>query len=282
MSKTIKIIFGIIVIADITVWILILHPLNRGSAQIYFLDVGQGDSELVILPGGVKVLIDGGPMNGLVRKNLEAILPLDDRYIDLIMVSHAQLDHFGGLLDVMRNYQVGAVLMSEYAVSNSYWQEFEQMRSAQKIPKVVIAQGDAIISGDSKLSILWPERGVRFKDLNEVAIATIADTGGMRAFFGGDIGIKEEEEIARLYDVNVDVLKVSHHGSKYSSDAVFLKEASPEFAMIEVGAKNTYGHPTKEAIARLRAAGATIFRTDLDGFVKAVVENGKLHIYRQK
>lgn len=286
-SKLIKTIAAIVIFSDVLIWSSIFYSLRHNNGEIYFLDVGQGDSSLVIFPppsagqAGVKILIDGGPMNGLVGKNLEAILPAADRYIDLIMVSHPQLDHFGGLLDVMKNYHVGAVLMSEYGSDNSYWKEFERVRKTQKIPKIVIAQGDKVVYGDSRLVILWPEHGAAFKDLNEVAIGVIAETGGMRAFFGGDMGMREEEEISRLYDVNVDLLKVSHHGSKFSSDAVFLKEASPAVSVIEVG-KNSYGHPTKQALSRLADAGSQIFRTDLSGFVKTSVENGKLRVYTQK
>lgn len=280
-SGFVKTIIAVIIVSDILVWSAIFHSWKQADSEIYFLDVGQGDSSLVILEDGVKILIDGGPMNGRAGKNLEAILPLADRYIDLIMVSHAQLDHYGGLIEVMKNFRVGAVLMSEYGSENAAWKEFERVRAERKIPKVVIAQGDKIIYGDSRFVVLWPKQGAWFKDLNEVAIGVIAETGGMRAFFGGDMGMRQEEEIARLYDVDVDLLKVSHHGSKFSSDAGFLKEASPAVSVIGVG-KNSYGHPTKQALGRLADAGSQIFRTDLAGFVKVFVENGKLRVYTQK
>ncbi len=280
-SGFVKTIIAVIIVSDILVWSAIFHSWKQADSEIYFLDVGQGDSSLVILEDGVKILIDGGPMNGRAGKNLEAILPLADRYIDLIMVSHAQLDHYGGLIEVMKNFRVGAVLMSEYGSENAAWKEFERVRAERKIPKVVIAQGDKIIYGDSRFVVLWPKQGAWFKDLNEVAIGVIAETGGMRAFFGGDMGMRQEEEIARVYDVDVDLLKVSHHGSKFSSDAGFLKEASPAVSVIGVG-KNSYGHPTKQALGRLADAGSQIFRTDLAGFVKVFVENGKLRVYTQK
>ena len=279
--KYLKIFFGALIVADIFLWQIILFPANASDLELYFLDIGQGDSSLAILPGGIKVLIDGGPMNGRAQQELEKILPLQDRYIDLIMVSHPQLDHFGGLLNIMRNYRVGAVLMSEFGSENQSWKEFEKLRIENKIPKVVIAQGDRIVYGDSQFIILWPGRTGQIKDLNEVAIGTILESNGMRAFFGGDMGMRQEEDIARLYDVNVDILKVSHHGSKFSSNSEFLKEASPLFSIIEVG-KNSYGHPTKEALARLANVNSQIYRTDLNGLVKLVVDDGKLKIYTSK
>lgn len=279
--KHLKIFFGVLIAIDIFLWKIILFPANASDLELYFLDVGQGDSSLAILPGGIKVLIDGGPMNGRAQQELEKILPLQDRYIDLIMVSHPQLDHFGGLLDIMRNYRIGAVLTSGFGSESQYWKEFEKMRIENKIPKVEIAQGDQIIYGDSRFIILWPGHINQMKDLNEVAIGTILESNGMRAFFGGDLGREQEDDLARLYDVNVDILKVSHHGSKFSSDSGFLKEASPLFSIIEVG-KNSYGHPTKEALARLASVNSQIYRTDRDGLVKFVVDKGSLKSFTSK
>lgn len=274
---------------DGAAWFAILYPASVTETQLYFLDVGQGDSSLAILPasadsgqaGGVKLLIDGGPMNGRAQQQLEKILSLQDRYIDLIMVSHPQLDHFGGLLDVMRNYRVGAVLMSGFGAENQFWKEFEKLRIENKIPKVVLAEGDKIIYENSQFEILSPSVSASGKIVNDIGLAGILQSNGIKAFFGADLGAKMEKELAEKYDLNVDILKVSHHGSKYSSDAGFLKEASPLFSIIEVG-KNSYGHPTKEALAKLRDAGSKIFRTDLNGLIKLVVDDGGLKIYTSK
>lgn len=270
-----------IVAADIAVWFLIYNPLGTDATQLYFLDVGQGDSSLAILPGGVKVLIDGGPMNGRLQKNLEAIFPLNDRYIDLVIISHPQLDHFGGLLDIFRNYNVGAVLTTAYDADNQYWKEFERLIREKRIPRIAISEGDKIINQDSQFSILSPAPNADARDVNNTGIVSILQIGGIRAFFGADIDAKKEQELTRKFDLNVDILKVSHHGSKFSSDPVFLKEASPRFAMVEVG-KNSYGHPTKEALTRLKNFGAQVFRTDLNGFIKVLIEKGKLQVYTQK
>src|SRR3989344_9647457 len=106
--KFLKIIFGALIIVDAIIWILIFYPRQASGLELYFLEVGQGDGSLAICPGGVKILIDGGPINGLAQKNLENILSINDRYIDLIAVSHPQLDHFGGLIEIIKNYRVGA------------------------------------------------------------------------------------------------------------------------------------------------------------------------------
>ena len=226
------------------------------------------------------MLIDGGPVNGRVRKNLELILPAADHRIDLVMISHPQLDHFGGLLEIMENYDVGAVLSPSIEGESEFWREFERIRKSKGVPRIFLKEGDRIIYGGSEFSVLSPSAGF-VKDINDMSIAGILTAGGFKAFFGGDMGSQKETELARKYNLDVDILKVSHHGSKYSSDGGFLKEASPSVSVIEVG-KNSYGHPTKEALSRLAASGSKIFRTDSAGFVKIFLERGKLLVYTQK
>lgn len=279
-SKHIPVVLGIIVILDVMLWVSIFSYRGKTGEEIYFLDVGQGDSSLVLFDDGVKLLIDGGPMNGRVEKNLEAILPAADRYIDLVMISHPQLDHFGGLLGLLNNYKIGAILTPSDEGESDAWKEFERLRKEKGIPRIFLSAGDRIIHSDAKFSILSPSSGA-VKDINDISLAGILEISGTKAFFGGDIGLKKEAELAGIYDLDVDILKVSHHGSKYSSDPEFLKEASPLISVIEVG-KNSYGHPTKEALSRLGNVGSEIFRTDLAGFVKVFVENGKLQVYTQK
>lgn len=281
MSKNLKIILALAVVADIAVWFLICNPLGTDATKLYFLDVGQGDSSLVILPGGAKILIDGGPMNGRLRKNLEEIFPFNDRYIDLVMISHPQLDHFGGLPDVFQSYDIGAVLTTDQSADNKYWKEFEKIMVEKRIPRITLAEGDKILNLDSQFSILSPSSGNNGKDVNDNGIVALLQSNDMKAFFGADIDAKKEKELARKFDLDADVLKVSHHGSRFSSDASFLKEVSPIFAMIEVG-KNSYGHPTKEALARFRSFGAQVFRTDLNGFIEVLIEKGKMQVYTQK
>lgn len=270
---------------DAFLWLDIFSGWSRSVASIYFLNVGQGDSSLVIFPSpvrgqpGVKLLIDGGPMNGLVKKNLGQILPASDRYIDLVMISHPQTDHFGGLLELLEDYDIGAVLTSSEDGSTEFWKEFERIRKKKGIPRILVSEGDRIVYGNSEFSVLSPTADSG-DDMNEISIAGILEILGIKTFFGGDIGFKKESELARKYDLDVDILKVNHHGSKYSSGGEFLREVSPIFSVIEVG-KNSYGHPTEEALGRLENYGSKIFRTDVSGFIRMVIEGGKLRVYTQ-
>ncbi|MBI4992118.1 MAG: MBL fold metallo-hydrolase [Candidatus Harrisonbacteria bacterium] len=278
--KYFKIILSSLVIIDIAVWLLILFPASADKLKLYFLDIGQGDSSLVVLPGGIKVLIDGGPPNGRLEENLEKILRISDRYIDLVMISHPQLDHFGGFIKLFKNYKIGAVLMSEYGSPNVSWRALEKVIKDQNLKTVVMRAGDKIKYGGSELDILNPRDSDIAKNVNDLCLVAILKSSGLKAFYGCDISGEKEKQLANLYDVDVDILKVSHHGSKYSSDLSFLKEARPKLSVIEVG-KNRYGHPTKEALQRLASFGG-VYRTDRDGLLKLVLAGGKLNLHTFK
>jgi len=263
---------------DMLIWFLILFPASARGLEMYFLDVGQGDSSLIMLPGGVKMLIDGGQPNGRLEKNLEKILPMSNRYIDLVMVSHPQLDHYGGLVEVLKNYKVGTILTSNQVSEQAAWQALEKVIREKGIRRIILAAGDKIKYQDSYFDILSPRQSDWAPDINDFSLVALLESGGLKALFTGDISAEKEKELAAKYDVDVDILKVSHHGSKFSSDSMFLKESSPAVSVIEVG-KNSYGHPTGEALARLANFSLQIFRTDLNGMIKLILDNGKLTIY---
>lgn len=284
--KFLIIILWLLIIFDALIWGLILFPAEAKNLELYFLDVGQGDGSLVNLPPSagsgqaVQILIDGGPINGKAQENLEKILAFNDRYIDLVMISHPQLDHFGGLVDILKNYQVGAVLISNQVSQSDAWQELEKVIKERGIGRIVLGAGDTIKYQDFQFDILSPKKSAWEKDVNDMALVALLSGGGARVLFTGDIGAEKEKELAGLYDLDVDILKVSHHGSKYSSNQEFLKEVSPLVSVIEVG-KNSFGHPTKEALSRLASVGSQIYRTDQGGIIKLIVENNKIKVYNK-
>lgn len=275
-----KSVLALLIGIDLLVWGNIVLSSAIKSPEFYFLPVGQGDSSLANLPGGVQLLIDGGPVNGKAQENLEKVLGLKDRYIDLVMISHPQLDHFGGLIEVLKNYEVGAVLMDGQVSEGAAWQELEKVIREKKIPRIVLSAGDKIKYKNSIIDILNPKKGEWAKDVNDLSLVGILEASGVKFLFGGDMSAEKERQLAGLYDLDIDILKVSHHGSKYSSALEFLKEASPAVSIIGVG-KNSYGHPTKEALGRLRDFSLKSYRTDLDGLVKIILENKKLKVYTE-
>ena len=271
-----------LVALDLIVWLIILLPKEARHLEMYFLDVGQGDSSLIRFPGGAKILIDAGPDNGEVEKSLGNILPPNDRYIDLALITHPQLDHFGGFISLFRHYKIGAVLMSKHRSDKVSWKELEKAIQDQNLKIIEVAAGDIIKYGDSELTVLSPRNSDIAKDINDLCVVTLLKSEGIKSFFGCDISGKKEKELASRYDLNVDILKVSHHGSRFSSDAGFLREVSPAVSVIEVGEKNSYRHPTQDALSRLAAIGTQILRTDQDGIIKITVDEGKLKIYSRE
>lgn len=261
-----------------------LAPFFGGAGfREYFLPVGEGDSELVIAETGAKFLIDGGPANSLAVEALEKIIPPFDRSIDVMLMTHAQLDHFGGLMDVAASYRVGAFIWNGVPNETDTFEDFERMLAENGIESVVLAAGDRIVAGKTVVNVLLPDAPLsRESNLNETALIVEVDSGDIRTLFLSDASARIEEECAGRVGGPVDVLKVAHHGSKGSSSEKFLEAIAPPVAIIEVG-KNGYGHPAGETLARLAAAGAKAFRTDEEGIVEiAKTEAGKIGVFAVK
>lgn len=278
-NKFFKKIFLFLAVLSAVLGFLIFHSNKSDDLNLYFLDVGQGDSSLALLPGGVKVLVDGGPINGMLERNLEKILAVNDKYIDLVIISHAQQDHFGGLIEFFKNYKIGAVIYSGIGGNSVAWKELGKVVAENKIKVISLIAGDKIEYNNSVFDILSPKKGEREKDANNSALVLSFKSSGIKTLFLSDISIKKEEALAQKFDLNSDILKVGHHGSKFSSGTEFLKEVSPAVSIIEVG-KNSYGHPTPQVLARLAAVDSQIYRTDLDGAVKIKVNAGKIEILK--
>src|SRR3989344_1233397 len=268
-----------LVVLDALIWRSVLFPERHEDLELYFLDVGQGDSQL-ILSDGVKVLIDGGRPNGQALSALAEILPTTDRYLDLVVMPHPQLDHYGGLIEVAKNYQIGVFLNDCHQGEYAAYFDLEKILKEKNITTITLGEGDRIKYRDAVLSVLNPSpRTLKSKDLNDTSVVLMLEKGGLKALYTGDIGAETEQELAKKYDLDAHILKVSHHGSRFSSDIGFLKEVSPVMATIGVG-KNSYGHPTPQTLARLASIGSTVARTDKEGTIKIIYDGMRLDVYR--
>ncbi|MEK7548904.1 MAG: MBL fold metallo-hydrolase [Patescibacteria group bacterium] len=282
-SRHLILLLVFLAIFDFFVWSEIVFGDVRidKNSEVYFLNIGQGDSELINLAGGVQILIDGGP-NKKVLDELASILPITDRYIDLIVLSHPQYDHFAGLIDVLKRYQVGAFIHNGRRGEIKAFSDLEKVLEENKIKTIVLAQGDKIKYKDNWLDIISPNSDfLQSKELNDTSLVISLWSAGAKFLFTGDIGFKVEDYLVKNFDIKSDVLKVGHHGSKYSSDEEFLIKVNPKISVIEVG-KNSYGHPTGQALNRLASVGSRIFRTDNDGTIKLVIGENKIDILKRK
>ncbi|MEK7640866.1 MAG: MBL fold metallo-hydrolase [Patescibacteria group bacterium] len=266
----------ILISANLFVWREAAFGENK-NLQLYFLDVGQGDSELIDL-GSVEILVDGGK-DAKVLSELGRALSPSDRYIDLVIATHPDFDHFGGLIDVLKNYEVGMVITNGRSGVAEAYSDFERVIAEKNIPVTQVYAGDQIQFGDTTLKVLWPtETAAVAKKVNESGIVFMLENQGFRALYTADIGFETEQKLMSKYDLSAQVLKVGHHGSKYSTDKNFLAEVNPAISIIEVG-KNSYGHPTDAVLGRLASVGAQVFRTDQNGVLKLEFDGRSLRVW---
>jgi competence protein ComEC len=238
--------------------------------QVIFLDVGQGDS-ILIQKGTKQILIDGGSNGKTELAELGKYLPYFDREIEVVVATHPDRDHIGGLIDVARNYKIGKVLTTVAEKDTAVFKEWKDIREYDRIETLEAILGDEVELDEAKLKIISPGSAVdpATGDANNKSVVARLDYGENSFLFTGDIESPAEKEIiSGGENIDVDFLKVAHHGSKYSSSDEFLDRASPETAIISVGAKNSYGHPTEVVLDSLKSRNIEILRTDEKGDIK--------------
>jgi competence protein ComEC len=277
MKKILQIFFVVLVILSALLW-KIVGAINDHDLHVYVLNIGQGDSILVRLSTGENILIDGGP-DGAVLRELAEVLPIYERKIDVVILTHPHADHMNGLLDVLRHYQVSSVLFTGVFYKNSAYDEFIDQIAQQKIP-IFFAHTDTDYRlGTVALDMLYPLKlvqGDRYENINNSSISFRLLSRDGTFYFSGDLEKEGEEELLKSgQDLRADVLKVGHHGSRTSSSEAFLDAVQPKIALISCGVNNTFKHPHPETLKHFAERGIDFFRTDLDGRVEVVPDDGK-------
>lgn len=284
-SEAIGIGLAIAFIVDVVLFVWAFWGNNSAtlaSPRLSFLNIGQGDSSLIELPGGIQILIDGGPDGKRLLENLEQILPPQDRRIDLLIMTHPQLDHFAGFIDVLKKYEVGAFLSSGRKVEIPAYKELISQLKKRDVPYIQVVEGDSIGVGQTKLRIVGPSPSELVSgELNDSSVVVLLESPEVKALYTGDIGFAVEKRLVEDYNIDVDVLKVGHHGSRFSSSEQFLAETTPELSAIIVG-KNTYGHPTASALERLEKYSQKITRSDKDGIIQVIGGANALQVFNFK
>ena len=243
---------------------------SRSGLMVAFLDVGQGDAILIETSTGRQILIDGGP-NKKVLQELSKIMPFYDRSIDVVIVTHPDGDHIGGLPEVLKRYNVDLVIESGVESDTAVSKAFENLIEEKNIKKVLARRGMRLVLGNNAyMLVLFPIGDVAGWDTNDASIVAKLVYGKTSYLFTGDSPQKIENYLVFVEKENldVDVLKAGHHGSKTSSSESFVGYASPEYAIISAGKNNRYGHPHKEVLDILGKFGAKILRTDESGTIK--------------
>ncbi len=258
-----------------------LRALPDGRLHIYALDVGQGDSMLLQTPDGKHILIDGGP-GSAVAEPLRKAMGFFSRKIDLVVITHFDQDHAEGFLSVLREYEIGAVLMTGVEQKSEIQRDSMRVILERDIPVWIgWSERDVILDRGLVMDVIWPRTslaGKYYKKANEVGMVyrlLVGRPDSQKCVLLGmaDTGFSTEDSLMRSdrASLDCDLLKVGHHGSRYSSGLEFLRAVSPTCALISVGAKNRYGHPHPDALGRLGKVTSCVRRTDREGTVEVVI-----------
>ena len=257
---------------------LIYFDWQNSHKQFTFamLDIGQGDALFIESPTGTQVLIDGGPPKNILGKLSQVMSPFDHS-IDAIIITNPDQDHIGGFLDILKTYKVGKVFESGTWSDSKTYQNLEKEISNKKIPDILAKKGMRLdLGGGVVIDILFPDRDVTDWPTNDGSVVAKLSYGKNSFMLTGDATMKTESFILKdnnFADLKSDILKVGHHGSRYSSSEEFVKAVAPEVALISDGKNNKYGHPAPETISLLSRLGIEILRTDLLGTIIIKCDN---------
>jgi len=269
---------------NVFAWQEVFLLVNSGYFKVYFLNVGQGDSAFIQTPQLHQILIDGGPDSTILSK-LQTLMPAEDKTIDLVILTHPEKDHLMGILDVLQRYKIDYVLWTGVVRDTAEYKEWISLldKAKKEGTKVLIAkEGIDIRAGDVLINTLYPFKYLQGEGMgdtsNESCVVSKIVFGKGSFLFTGDITSKIEKELINNgSDLVSDVLKVAHHGSKYSTFSEFLEIVNPKIAVISVG-KNSYGHPTTETLQRLENFGIKALRTDTEGDIEIVSDGNSINV----
>ena len=278
------------IIAIIILLILVVNLIPK-NLKIHFIDVGQGDSTLIVTPQNKTILIDGGGSSSEFDVGKNTLVPyiLDRRFtqIDIIIISHFDQDNVGGIMTVLQELKVKKVYISKQVEKSENYEKFLDIVSNKKIKVYEVVSGNKIhIEKNLYIDILWPTNNqITTNILNNNAIVCNLHYKNFSMLFTGDIEKIAEIEILEKYSrttqfLKANILKVGHHGSKSSSISEFLNTVKPQIAVIGVGKNNKFGHPNSEVLQRLENINSKIFRTDLNGEI--TIEVNKRSKYKIK
>src|SRR6266498_3045183 len=291
--------------------LIVFHPFSAGSSRgklrVDFLDVGQGDSALVIFPDNTTLLIDGGGRPGpFLKDNASGDIEngSEERFepearsigesvvseylwwrgmdhIDYILATHADADHIDGLNDVARNFSVRAALVARTPGNDPEYSRFSKTLSEQNIPFRIVGAGDVLQFGQVTASVLWPlpSASPNAGSRNNDSIVLRLQLGERALLLTGDIEMAGESAMLEAHNnLRADVIKVAHHGSKTSSTAPLVAAVKARFAVISVGQTSIFGHPSKEVVDRWKTSGAQVLTTGQSGTITIKTDGRNLSL----
>lgn len=261
---------------------LLVQETGPEELKVSFLDVGQGDAILIEGPTGIELLVDGGRDRSVLRELPRVMGPLD-RSIDMVLATHPDADHIGGLPDVLTRYRVSSILVPARGTDSP-----QAVRFADAIEKEPNASGRIIVSGQrihlgggAYADVLYPdENAAALRETNDASVMLRVVYGETEFLLTGDAPVWAEDRVVNEYGdrLQSDVLKAGHHGSRTSTGDVLLAAVAPTYVVVSAGKGNSYGHPHEEVIDRVLKAGATVLSTMDSGTITFSTNGTKLEV----
>ncbi len=253
-----KIIFVIILLSVGTLQNLRHLP----GYKVHFLDIGQGDAVLLRTPTNCTMVIDGGPPNAMIDI-IGKYLPPNERKIDLLVLTHPHLDHMGGLIQLLKRFEVERVFSTGVSYTGLAYREFKKLSPVTDYVKA----GEEYLLCGIKIKILYPSEQLhnqQFENVNDASIGMMLEIKGHKLLFTGDL---EDEDKLPEEELDADIMKAGHHGSRTSNSKTILERASPKYLVIQSGRGNDFGHPHSETLQKAHELGIEILRNDKQGTI---------------
>ncbi len=272
MSKY-KIFFVLI----IGLWVILFYSLQARdkNLSVYFLDVDQADAILLRTPQGINILVDGGADNALLYQVSEH-LPWWDRTVDYVIITHFHDDHYMGLVELARKYKIKNIIVPKVAGHGPLYDAWLEVLAEKNLKIEEAAVGQRYDLGQGIVWQILMAQGGEPKDLNQSSVVIKFSNQTIDFLLMGDLPSGEETYLLQSgFDLSAEILKVGHHGSRYSSSDDFLETVNPDLCVIESGKDNRFGHPHQEAITRLKKVGCDIKNTQDSGTISVFSDGYK-------
>jgi competence protein ComEC len=274
---------GVLGLASVFVWLLVLGPSDEGRLSVTLLDVGQGDAILIEGPAGHRVLVDGGPSSSAISEALGRNLPFWDRGLDLVVLTHPDQDHLAGLVTVLERYDVDRALVPPMECNSAVCGEWREALDREGVPTAEAVAGQWVdLGGGARLSVLSPPaEGIAGADEDDNGVVLKVSLGEASFLLAADLTTKGETYLTNRHaDLRATVLKVAHHGSAGSTSPGFLEAAQPLMAVVSAGRDNRFGLPAPETLDRLEPR--PVFRTDLHGDIEISTDGSRLWVETER
>lgn len=280
----VRLVLFLLLVTVIAGAILLARTSERQRVELHVLDIGQGDA-ILLRSGDSDILVDGGPDTAVLQQ-LSVVRPLRDRTLDVLVLTHPQRDHLAGLLSLLEREEVGLVMLPEIASETEMFRAFVGELKHRRVPVRFARAGQRLTAGPLTLTVLAPDAPLRElarTNPNNGSVVLRVDaraeegtSSAFSALLTGDIERIAEQHLVERFSrlLDVDVLKVAHHGSRTSSSSRFLRAATPQLALVSAGKGNSYGHPAPAVLARLN--DIVLLRTDSHGTLSLRAERGHL------